>query len=169
MSYKSLSDEDFLKRAEKQIEYLNNSFVDVPSDMTRMHICWGNYEGPHTHDISLEKILPIILKAKVKYFLIESSNPRHSHEWKIFKDIKFPKEKILIPGLIDSTSNFVEHPEVVADRLIQFSTVIPKEQLMAGTDCGFSTFAGFGKIDEGQAAQKDRQDETWDRARRRAR
>ena len=154
MSYKSLSDEDFLKRAEKQIEYLNNSLVDVPSDMTRMHICWGNYEGPHTHDISLEKILPIILKAKVKYFLIESSNPRHSHEWKIFKDIKFPKDKILVPGLIDSTSNFVEHPELVADRLIQFSTVIPKEQLMAGTDCGFSTFAGFGKIDENICYEK---------------
>ena len=154
MSYKSLSDEDFLKRAEKQIEYLNNSLVDVPSDMTRMHICWGNYEGPHTHDISLEKILPIILKAKVKYFLIESSNPRHSHEWKIFKDIKLPKDKILVPGLIDSTSNFVEHPELVADRLIQFSTVIPKEQLMAGTDCGFSTFAGFGKIDENICYEK---------------
>ena len=154
MSYKSLSDEDFLKRAEKQIEYLNNSLVDVPSDMIRMHICWGNYEGPHTHDISLEKILPIILKAKVKYFLIESSNPRHSHEWKIFKDIKLPKDKILVPGLIDSTSNFVEHPELVADRLIQFSTVIPKDQLMAGTDCGFSTFAGFGKIDENICYEK---------------
>ena len=154
MSYKSLSDEDFLKKAEKQIEYLNNSLADVQSDMIRMHICWGNYEGPHTHDISLEKILPIILKAKVKYFLIESSNPRHSHEWKIFQDIKFPKDKVLVPGLIDSTSNFVEHPEVVADRLIQFSTVIPKEQLMAGTDCGFSTFAGFGKIDENICYEK---------------
>ena len=116
--------------------------------MIRIHICWGNYEGPHTHDISLEKILPIILKAKVKYLLIESSNPRHSHEWKIFGDIKLPHDKVLIPGLIDSTSNFVEHPEVVADRVIQFSTVVPKDQLMAGTDCGFSTFAGFGKIDE---------------------
>jgi len=154
MSYKSLSDEDFLKRAERQIEYLNNSLADVQSDMIRMHICWGNYEGPHTHDISLEKILPIILKAKVKYFLIESSNPRHSHEWKIFQDIKLPKDKILVPGLIDSTSNFVEHPEVVADRLVQFSTVIPKEQLMAGTDCGFSTFAGFGKIDENICYEK---------------
>jgi len=154
MSYKSLSDEDFLKKADKQIEYLNNSLTDIPSDMIRMHICWGNYEGPHTHDISLEKILPTILKAKVKYFLIESSNPRHSHEWKIFQEIKLPQDKILVPGLIDSTSNFVEHPEVVADRLIQFSTVIPKEQLMAGTDCGFSTFAGFGKIDENICYEK---------------
>jgi 5-methyltetrahydropteroyltriglutamate--homocysteine methyltransferase len=120
--------------------------VDV--EQTRMHICWGNYEGPHTYDIALEKILPIILKSKIKYFLIESSNPRHAHEWKVFQDIKLPKDKVLVPGVIDSTSNFVEHPEVVADRLIQFSTVIPKDQLMAGTDCGFSTFAGFGKIDE---------------------
>ena len=154
MSYKSLSDEDFLKRAEKQIECMNNALVDVSTDMVRMHICWGNYEGPHTHDISLEKILPIILKAKVKYLLIESSNPRHSHEWKIFGDIKLPHDKVLIPGLIDSTSNFVEHPEVVADRLIQFSTVVPKDQLMAGTDCGFSTFAGFGKIDENICYEK---------------
>ena len=122
--------------------------------MWLQYICWGNYEGPHTHDISLEKILPIILKAKVKYLLIESSNPRHSHEWKIFGDIKLPHDKVLIPGLIDSTSNFVEHPEVVADRLIQFSTVVPKDQLMAGTDCGFSTFAGFGKIDENICYEK---------------
>ena len=154
MSYKSLSDEDFLKRAEKQIECMNNALVGISTDMVRMHICWGNYEGPHTHDISLEKILPIILKAKVKYFLIESSNPRHSHEWKIFQDVKFSQDKVLVPGLIDSTSNFVEHPEVVAERLIKFSTVIPKNQLMAGTDCGFSTFAGFGKIDENICYEK---------------
>ena len=88
------------------------------------------------------------MKSKIKYFLIESSNPRHAHEWKVFQDIRLPKDKVLVPGVIDSTSNFVEHPEVVADRLIQFSTVIPKDQLMAGTDCGFSSFAGFGKIDE---------------------
>ena len=113
-----------------------------------MHICWGNYEGPHTFDIGLEKILPIILKANLKYLLIESSNPRHSHEWQVFNEITLPKDKVIVPGVIDSTSNFVEHPQVVADRLIQFSKVIPKDQLMAGTDCGFSTFAGFGKIDE---------------------
>ena len=148
MNYKSLTDEEFLIRAEKQIECLNNALKDIPSAMLRMHICWGNYEGPHTYDIGLEKILPIILKAKVKYLLIESSNPRHAHEWKVFKEIKLPNDKVLVPGLIDSTSNFVEHPELVADRLIQFSTVISKDQLMAGTDCGFSTFAGFGKIDK---------------------
>ena len=148
MNFKNLSEDEFIKRAELQIECLNSALSNVDVEQTRMHICWGNYEGPHTHDIALEKILPIILKSKIKYFLIESSNPRHAHEWKVFQDIKLPKDKVLVPGVIDSTSNFVEHPEVVADRLIQFSTVIPKDQLMAGTDCGFSTFAGFGKIDE---------------------
>ncbi len=148
MNFKNLSEDEFIKRAELQIECLNSALSNVDIEQTRMHICWGNYEGPHTHDIALEKILPIILKSKIKYFLIESSNPRHAHEWKVFQDIKLPKDKVLVPGVIDSTSNFVEHPEVVADRLIQFSTVIPKDQLMAGTDCGFSTFAGFGKIDE---------------------
>ena len=148
MNFKNLSEDEFIKRAELQIECLNSALSNVEVEQTRMHVCWGNYEGPHTHDIALEKILPIILKSKIKYFLIESSNPRHAHEWKVFQDIKLPKDKVLVPGVIDSTSNFVEHPEVVADRLIQFSTVIQKDQLMAGTDCGFSTFAGFGKIDE---------------------
>ena len=148
MNFKDLSEDEFIKRAEIQIECLNAAMENVDVEKTRMHICWGNYEGPHTHDIALEKILPIILKSKIKYFLIESSNPRHSHEWKVFQDIKLPKDKILVPGVIDSTSNFVEHPEVVADRLIQYSTVIPKDQLMAGTDCGFRSFAGFGKIGE---------------------
>mgnify|MGYP001301667096 CR=1 FL=1 len=154
MNFKDLSEDEFLKRAEIQIECLNTALQNVDNEMTRMHICWGNYEGPHTHDIALEKILPIILKSKIKYFLIESSNPRHAHEWKVFEEIKLPKDKVLVPGVIDSTSNFVEHPEVVADRLIQFSTVIPKDQLMAGTDCGFSTFAGFGKIDENICYEK---------------
>ena len=148
MIYKHLSDKEFLIQAEKQIEYLNFALKDIKPEQIRMHICWGNYEGPHTHDIGLDKILPIIYKANVKYISLESSNPRHAHEWKVFGYLKLPKDKVIIPGVIDSTTNFVEHPEVVADRLIQFSTVIDKEQLMAGTDCGFSTFAGFGKIDE---------------------
>ena len=154
MNYKELNDEEFLIRAEKQIECLNNALTDISSNQLRMHICWGNYEGPHNYDIGLNKILPIILKAKVKYLLIESSNPRHAHEWKVFKDVRVPQDKVIVPGVIDSTSNFVEHPEVVADRLVQFSQVIPKEQLMAGTDCGFSTFAGFGKVDEKICYQK---------------
>lgn len=148
MTFKDLSEVEFLKRAEKQIEYLNHSIKKIPSSKIRMHICWGNYEGPHSHDISLEKILPLILKANVGTYLLESSNPRHSHEWQAFESIKVPKDKIIAPGVIDSTTNFIEHPEVVKNRLVQFSKVIDREQLMAGTDCGFSTFAGFGNVDE---------------------
>ncbi|MDA9107746.1 cobalamin-independent methionine synthase II family protein [Candidatus Pelagibacter sp.] len=148
MTFKDLSEEDFLKRAEKQIEFLNNSIKNIPQSKIRMHICWGNYEGPHSHDISLDKILPLVLKANVGTYLLESSNPRHSHEWQAFENIKIPKDKIIAPGVIDSTTNFIEHPEVVKNRLIQFSKVIDREQLMAGTDCGFSTFAGFGNVDE---------------------
>jgi 5-methyltetrahydropteroyltriglutamate--homocysteine methyltransferase len=148
MTFKDLSEEDFLKRAEKQIEFLNNSIKNIPQSKIRMHICWGNYEGPHSHDISLDKILPLVLKANVGTYLLESSNPRHSHEWQAFENIMVPKDKIIAPGVIDSTTNFIEHPEVVKNRLIQFSKVIDREQLMAGTDCGFSTFAGFGNVDE---------------------
>ena len=148
MTFKDLSEVEFLKRAEKQIEFLNHSIKKIPSSKIRMHICWGNYEGPHSHDISLEKILPLILKANVGTYLLESSNPRHSHEWQAFENIKVPKDKIIAPGVIDSTTNFIEHPEVVKNRLVQFSKVIDREQLMAGTDCGFSTFAGFGNVDE---------------------
>ena len=148
MTFKDLSEKDFLKRAEKQIEFLNNSIKNIPQSKIRMHICWGNYEGPHSHDISLDKILPLALKANVGTYLLESSNPRHSHEWQAFENIKVPKDKIIAPGVIDSTTNFIEHPEVVKNRLIQFSKVVDREQLMAGTDCGFSTFAGFGNVDE---------------------
>jgi len=148
MTFKDLSEVDFLKRAEKQIEFLNYSIRNIPQSKIRMHICWGNYEGPHSHDISLDKILPLVLKANVGTYLLESSNPRHSHEWQAFENIKLPKDKIIAPGVIDSTTNFIEHPEVVKNRLVQFSKVIDREQLMAGTDCGFSTFAGFGNVDE---------------------
>ena len=148
MTFKDLSEVEFLKRAEKQIEFLNQSIKNIAQSKIRMHICWGNYEGPHSHDISLEKILPLVLKANVGTYLLESSNPRHSHEWQAFENIKIPKDKIIAPGVIDSTTNFIEHPEVVKNRLVQFSKVVDRDQLMAGTDCGFSTFAGFGNVDE---------------------
>ena len=148
MTFKDLSEQEFLKKAEKQIEYLNHAIKNIEKSKIRMHICWGNYEGPHIHDISLSKIMPIVLKANVETILIESSNPRHSHEWQIFEDIKLPNDKMIAPGVIDSTTNFVEHPEVIKNRLIKFSKVINKDQIIAGTDCGFSTFAGFGNVDE---------------------
>ena len=148
MTFKDLSEQEFLKKAEKQIEYLNHAIKNIEKSKIRMHICWGNYEGPHIHDISLSKIMPIVLKANVETILIESSNPRHSHEWQVFEDIKLPNDKMIAPGVIDSTTNFVEHPEVIKNRLIKFSKVINKDQIIAGTDCGFSTFAGFGNVDE---------------------
>ncbi len=148
MTFKDLTEKEFLIRAEKQIEFLNQAIKNIDSSKIRLHICWGNYEGPHIHDISLEKVMPIALKAKVQTYLIESSNPRHSHEWQIFENLKLPEDKIIAPGVIDSTTNFVEHPEVVKNRIINFSKVVNRDQLMAGTDCGFSTFAGFGNVDE---------------------
>ena len=148
MTFKNVSDEEFLVRAEKQIECLNEAIKDIDASKLRMHICWGNYEGPHIHDIGLEKILPIALKANVQTYLIEASNPRHAHEWQVFENIKLPNDKVIVPGVIDSTSNFVEHEELVKNRIIQYSKVIDKDQLMAGSDCGFSTFAGFGNVDE---------------------
>ena len=148
MTFKNVSDEEFLVRAEKQIECLNEAIKDIDASKLRMHICWGNYEGPHIHDIGLEKILPIALKANIQTYLIEASNPRHAHEWQVFENIKLPNDKVIVPGVIDSTSNFVEQEELVKNRIIQYSKVIDKNQLMAGSDCGFSTFAGFGNVDE---------------------
>ena len=148
MTFKDVDEKSFLFRAEKQVEFLNEAVRDIDSSKLRMHICWGNYEGPHTYDIALEKILPIAFKANVQTYLLEASNPRHAHEWKVFENIKVPNDKIIVPGVIDSTSNFVEHEELVKERIIKYSKVIPKDQLMAGSDCGFSTFAGFGNVDE---------------------
>ena len=148
MTFKNVSDEEFLVRAEKQIECLNEAIKNIDNSKLRMHICWGNYEGPHIHDIGLEKILPIALKANVQTYLIEASNPRHAHEWQVFENIKLPDNKVIVPGVIYSTSNFVEHEELVKNRIIQYSKVIDKNQLMAGSDCGFSTFAGFGNVEE---------------------
>ena len=148
MTFKDVDEKSFLYRAEKQVEFLNEAVRDIDSSKLRMHICWGNYEGPHTYDIALEKILPIAFKANIQTYLIEASNPRHAHEWKVFENIKVPNDKIIVPGVIDSTSNFVEHEELVKERIIKYSKVIPKDQLMAGSDCGFSTFAGFGNVDE---------------------
>ena len=148
MIYKDISEKDFLERANKHVEVLNKSLVNIDPVKVRMHICWGNYEGPHTHDIGLDKIIDIAFKANVSKYLIESANPRHAHEWEIFKYIKLPQDKMIIPGVIDSTTNFIEHPDVVKHRILAFSKVIDPNQLMAGTDCGFSTFAGFGNVDE---------------------
>jgi 5-methyltetrahydropteroyltriglutamate--homocysteine methyltransferase len=112
-----------------------------------MHICWGNYEGPHDHDIAVEKVMGIVLKAKPQAILFEAANPRHEHEWTAWRDAKIPADKVLVPGVITSTSNYVEHPELVAQRIERYAGIVGRERVIAGTDCGFGTFAGFGKMD----------------------
>jgi 5-methyltetrahydropteroyltriglutamate--homocysteine methyltransferase len=147
MMYRELDEVDFIRRAEMHLAVLNHALRNVPGDRVRMHICWGNYEGPHTRDIALSKVLPAILKAKPRSLLFEASNPRHAHEWRAWREVKIPDDFVLIPGCLDSTTNFVEHPEVVADRLTNFTRIVGNERIIAGTDCGFSTFAGFGTVD----------------------
>ena len=144
--FRDVDDKEFLRNAELQVEALNHALRHVPADQVRVHLCWGNYEGPHTHDIGLEKIIGILLKAKPQAYLFEASNPRHAHEWAVWARTKIPDDKILIPGVIDSVTNFVEHPELVAERIGRFAAIVGRERVMAGTDCGFGTFAGFGAV-----------------------
>ena len=144
--FRELTDDEFLRAAEVQVHALNHALANVPADRTRLHICWGNYEGPHTHDIPLLRVLPLLFKAKPMALLIEGANPRHEHEWEIWKTYRLPSEKILVPGVLDSSCNFVEHPELIAQRLIRFAENVGRERVIAGTDCGFGTFAGFGPV-----------------------
>jgi 5-methyltetrahydropteroyltriglutamate--homocysteine methyltransferase len=152
--FQELSEDEFLKRAEYQVEALNHAVRDIPAGLMRMHICWGNYEGPHDHDIALEKILAIVLKAKPGGILFEAANPRHRHEWAIWQDAALPEDKVLIPGCITSTSNYVEHPELVAQQIVQYANIVGRERVIAGTDCGFGSFAGTGRVDAGVAYKK---------------
>jgi 5-methyltetrahydropteroyltriglutamate--homocysteine methyltransferase len=145
--FQDLSEAEFLRQAEQQVEALNAALVNIPAEQLRMHVCWGNYEGPHTHDIDLVKILDLILKAKPSAILFEASNPRHAHEWAVWQEARIPEDKILVPGVVDSTSNYVEHPELVSQRICQFADIVGRERVLAGTDCGFATFAGVGKVD----------------------
>jgi 5-methyltetrahydropteroyltriglutamate--homocysteine methyltransferase len=149
MMYKDRSDADYLTLIEMHVEVLNHALRNVAADRVRMHVCWGNYEGPHTHDVEMGVILPTLMKAKPAGLLFETSNPRHQHDWNYFAEMidLIPDEKILIPGVIDSTTNFVEHPRVVAERIERFAGIVGRERVIAGTDCGFSTFAGFGAVD----------------------
>ena len=149
MLFQDLSDEEFLKIADMHVEALNHALENVPQDKVRVHICWGNYEGPHVCDISTDKVFNTLMKTKSRYVLFETSNPRHAHEWTIFRDRKneIPDDKVLVPGVLDTTTNFVEHPELVAERIRRFVDIAGAERVIAGTDCGFGTFAGFGAVD----------------------
>lgn len=148
MMFKDEDDEEYVRLANLHIDVLNHAVRNIPAERMRLHICWGNYEGPHHRDAPMELVLPIALRAKPRALLFEAANPRHAHEWQVFRQQEIPEDKILVPGVIDSTTNFIEHPMLVAERICRFAAIVGRERVIAGTDCGFSTFAGFGAVDE---------------------
>jgi 5-methyltetrahydropteroyltriglutamate--homocysteine methyltransferase len=145
--YRNAGVAEYLKAAARHVEVLNHALRNLPPDRLRMHICWGNYEGPHHHDVPLAELLPVVIKARPQALLFEAANPRHAHEWKVFREQRIPDDKVLVPGVLSSTTNYVEHPELVAERIQRFADIVGRERVMAGSDCGFSTFAGFGPVD----------------------
>ena len=149
MLFSDLSPSEFVKIAELHMDVLNGALAGIDPARIRLHVCWGNYEGPHICDISMDAIFSTLMKSRARYILFEASNPRHAHEWKVFQDRKgeIPDDKVLVPGVVDSTTNFVEHPELVAQRLTNFINVVGPDRVVAGTDCGFGTFAGYGAVD----------------------
>ena len=149
MLFQDLSDKEFLKVAASHVEALNHALENVPEDKVRIHICWGNYEGPHCCDIPMDTVFSTLMSTKAQYLLFETSNPRHAHEWTVFRDRKseIPDNKVLVPGVVDTTTNFVEHPELVAQRIERFTGIVGPDRVIAGSDCGFGTFAGFGAVD----------------------
>jgi 5-methyltetrahydropteroyltriglutamate--homocysteine methyltransferase len=146
--YRDEPDEVFVKAAVRHVEAINQALRDIPADRVRLHLCWGNYEGPHHLDIGVEKIIDSVLHAKPQTILFEAANPRHAHEWVIWKDAKIPGDKVLAPGVLETTSNFIEHPELVAQRIETYARIVGPDRVIAGTDCGFGTWSGFGPIDE---------------------
>ncbi len=150
IKFRDDTEDEFLRNAHLQVEALNHALRNIPAQRVRMHICWGNYEGPHHHDIGLDRIIDLVCKAKPATILFEGANPRHAHEWEVWADAQnkgaVPDHKILCPGVLDSTTNFIEHPRLVAQRLQQYADIVGRDRVMAGTDCGFGTFAGFGAV-----------------------
>jgi 5-methyltetrahydropteroyltriglutamate--homocysteine methyltransferase len=149
MLFADLSDDEFLKVAASHVEALNHALENIPEEKVRIHICWGNYEGPHCCDIPMDTVFSTLMSTKAQYLLFETSNPRHAHEWAVFRDRKseIPDNKVLVPGVVDTTTNFVEHPELVAQRIERFADIVGTDRVVAGSDCGFGTFAGFGAVD----------------------
>lgn len=145
--FKKSSDAAFLRHAEDQVGALNTALAGLPPEKLRIYVSWGNYEGPHTHDIPLERILPVILQAHPAQIVLEAATPGHQHDWRVFERIKLPDDKILVPGVIDVTNNYVEHPEVVADRIERFANVVGRERVIASTDSGFAAFSGDKMVD----------------------
>jgi 5-methyltetrahydropteroyltriglutamate--homocysteine methyltransferase len=141
--------EEFRDRARVNVEALNRATADIPPEDMRLHLCWGNYEGPHHHDVALRDIIDIVFEARPAAISFEAANPRHEHEWNVFEDVKLPEGKVLIPGVLDSTTNYIEHPELIAQRLVRYGRLVGPENVMAGSDCGFATFASFLTVEPG--------------------
>jgi len=156
MLFNDLSDAEFVRIAETHVEALNGALAGIDPARVRVHICWGNYEGPHVCDIAMDTVFATFLKVQASQLLFETSNPRHAHEWQVWRDRRseIPDDKILVPGVVDTTTNFVEHPEVVAERLGRFAGIVGADRVIAGSDCGFGTFAGFGAVDPSIAYAK---------------
>ena len=148
LQFADLSNQEFLKIAEANIEVLNHALANIPEDRVRLHLCWGNYEGPHHRDIPLKEIIGLAFKARAGAISFEGANPRHEHEWKVFEEVKLPDDKVIIPGVIDSTTNFIEHPELVAQRIVRYARLVGRENVIAGSDCGFGTFARLNPVIE---------------------
>ena len=149
MLFAEISDDEFVRIADAHVEALNHALQNVPQDRVRVHICWGNYEGPHCCDIPMDKVFSTLMSTRSRYVLFETSNPRHAHEWTVFRDRRgeIPDDKILVPGVVDTTTNFVEHPDLIAQRIERFTNLVGADRVIAGSDCGFGTFAGFGAVD----------------------
>jgi 5-methyltetrahydropteroyltriglutamate--homocysteine methyltransferase len=145
--FRHQSDAEYVRLANLHVEVLNHALRNIAPDRIRLHVCWGNYEGPHHLDAPMELVLPIALRARAGALLFEAANPRHAHEWAVFRDARLRDDLILVPGVIDSTTNFIEHPRLVAERIGRFAEIVGRERVIAGTDCGFATFAGHGAVD----------------------
>ena len=145
--YRDNSDDEFVASVVRHVEAINTALRDIPAEKARLHLCWGNYEGPHHFDIELERIIDAVLAVKPQTILFEAANPRHQHEWAVWRDAAIPDDKVLCPGMVDSTSNYIEHPELVAQRIRTFTDLVGPDRVIAGTDCGFGTWAGFGAVD----------------------
>ncbi|THH39091.1 epoxyalkane--coenzyme M transferase [Aliishimia ponticola] len=156
MLFADLSDTEFVNIANAHVEALNHALSDIPREKVRVHICWGNYEGPHCCDIAMDKVFATLMSVDAQYLLFETSNPRHAHEWTVFRDRKaeIPQDRVLVPGVVDTTTNFIEHPQLVAQRIERFTDIVGQDRVIAGSDCGFGTFAGFGAVDPAIAYAK---------------
>ena len=149
IQFAALSLEEFRRMARLHVEALNHALAGVPADRVRMHVCWGNYEGPHHHDVPFEDIVDIVFAARPSGVSFEAANPRHAHEWRLFERVRLPEGKILIPGVLESKTNYIEHPELVAQRIGRYAKLVGRENVIAGTDCGYGTWVGQAAVDPG--------------------